>query len=262
MTLVQTILKEGTSSRFGNVPTYPSVVCDKGVAEMSKEVCVVNAADYSYFRSGRGDSVTQTLVGKQSLKTSLPSDINVGRAFHGVFWYNIPRNIRRTFPQATTGTHSTCPHGTHVEAAVTRRSAELPPLCPSKDVPNDLSHRSLSNSASYFRFFASFSRCTLSKSARGASVSLRTLSKSAYKAATFSSDKTITLYLAVPAPRRCLSYILLRCPGPRWPPYQLYLTRCPRPLFGHGLSLNKISRKKNVRRLPGSQMCTSPHWPD
>ena len=61
--LVQTILKRNTSRRFGNVPPYPSVVCDKGLAKMSKEVCVVNAADYSYFRSVRGDSVTQTLVG-------------------------------------------------------------------------------------------------------------------------------------------------------------------------------------------------------
>ena len=113
VTLVQTILKGGTSSRSGNVPPYTSVVCDKGLAEMSKEVCIVNAADYSYFRSVRGDSVTQTLVGKKKLKTSLPSDIDIGRAFHGVFWYNIPRNIRQIFPQTTTGTHPTCPHGTH-----------------------------------------------------------------------------------------------------------------------------------------------------
>ena len=112
VTLVQTILKGSTSSRFGNVPPYPSVVRDKGLAEMSKEVYVVNAAGYSYFRSVRGDSATQTLVGYKKLKTSLPSDVYV-RTFHGEFWYNIPRNIRQTLPQTITGTHPTCPHGTH-----------------------------------------------------------------------------------------------------------------------------------------------------
>ena len=63
VTLVQTILKRSTRSRFGNVLPYPSVICDRGLAEMSKEACVVNAADYSYFGSVRGDSVTRTLVG-------------------------------------------------------------------------------------------------------------------------------------------------------------------------------------------------------
>ena len=113
VTLVQTILKWSTSSRFGNVPPYPSVVRDKGRAEMVKNVCVVNAADYSYFRSVRGDSVTQTLVGYKNLKTSLPSNVFLGRAFHRELWYNIPRNIRQTSPQTTTDTHPTCPHGTH-----------------------------------------------------------------------------------------------------------------------------------------------------
>ena len=233
VTLVKTILEKSISSRFANVPPNPSVFRDKGLAEMSKEACVVNAAVYSYFRSVRGDSVTQTLVGYKNLKTSLPSDVYVGRAFHGDFRYNTPRNIRQSLPQTTTGTQPTCLHGTHiVEAAVLRRSAELPPPCPSKDVPNDLPLRSLSNFASYSRFFASvtsFSRCTLSRSARVASFSLCTLSESARKAATSSSDKGIILYLAVPAPRRCPSYILLRFLGPRWPPYQLYHTRCPRP---------------------------------
>ena len=55
---------------------------DKGLDEMAKKVCVVNAADYSYLRSVRGDSVTQTLVGYENLKTSLRSDVNVERAFH------------------------------------------------------------------------------------------------------------------------------------------------------------------------------------
>ena len=113
VTLVQKILKGSTSSRFGNVPPYPSVVCDKGLAEMSKEVCVVNAADYSYFRSVRGDSMTQTLVGYKNLKTSFPCDVYIGRSFHGEFRYNTPRNIRQTLPQTTTGTHPTCPNGTH-----------------------------------------------------------------------------------------------------------------------------------------------------
>ena len=91
----------------------PGWVRDKGLAEIAKKVCVVNADDYSYFRSVRGDSVTQTLVGYKNLKTSLLSDVFVGRAFHGEFWYNIPRKIRQTSPQTTTGTHPTCPHGTH-----------------------------------------------------------------------------------------------------------------------------------------------------
>ena len=93
------ILKGSTSSRFGNVPPYPSVVRDKGLAEMDKKVCVVNAADYSYFKSVRGDSVAQTLVGYKNLKTSLPNDVFVGKAFHGEFRYNIPRNIRQPSPQ-------------------------------------------------------------------------------------------------------------------------------------------------------------------
>ena len=113
VTLVQTILKRSNSSRFGNVPLYPSVVCDKGLAEMSKEVCVVYAADDSYFSSVRGDSVTQTLVCYKNLKTSLPSDVYIGRGFHGEFRYSTPRNIRQTSAQTTTGTHPTCPRGTH-----------------------------------------------------------------------------------------------------------------------------------------------------
>ena len=86
VTLIQTILKRSTSSRFGNVPPYPSVVCDKGLAEMSKEVCVINAADYSYFRSVRGDRVPQTLVGYKDLKTSLfPSPNGYGSSWNKMF---------------------------------------------------------------------------------------------------------------------------------------------------------------------------------
>ena len=110
--------------------------------------------------------------------------------------------------------------GTIVEAAIPRRSDELPPPSPLKDVPSGLSLRSLSNFASYSRFFAS-----------AASISLCALSKSARKAATSSFDKTIILYLVIPAPSSCLSYILPRCLGPRWPPYQLYHTPCSRPLM-------------------------------
>ena len=91
----------------------PSVVCDKGLPEISKKVCVVNAADYSYLWSVRGDSVTQTLVGYKNLKTSLPSDVHVRRTFHGELRCNTPRNVRQTLPQATTGTDLTCPHGAH-----------------------------------------------------------------------------------------------------------------------------------------------------
>ena len=113
VTLVQTILERSTGSCFANVPQCPSVFRDKGLAEMAKNVCVVNAADYSYMWSVKGDSVSQTLVGYKNLKTFFPSDVYVRRAFHGEFRYNTPRNIRQTLPQTTTGTHSTCPHGTH-----------------------------------------------------------------------------------------------------------------------------------------------------
>ena len=67
---------------------------DKGLAKMAKKVCVVNAADHSYLRSVRGDSVTQILVGYKSLKTLLPSDVDVGRVLHREFWYNTPRKIK------------------------------------------------------------------------------------------------------------------------------------------------------------------------
>ena len=67
---------------------------DKALAEMAKKVHVVNAADYNYLRSVRGDSVTQTLVGYENPKTLLPSDADVGRAFHRKFWYNTPRKIK------------------------------------------------------------------------------------------------------------------------------------------------------------------------
>ena len=130
--------------------------------------------------------------------------------------------------------------GPIVEAAVPRRSDELPPPSLLKDVPNDLSLRSLSNSASYSRFFASFSCCVVSFSLYG-------LAKSAPNAATSSSDKTIILQL-VPTPRRCPSYILLGCSGPRWPPYQLYLTRSSRPPMATVLSETKCTEK----------VCTSP----
>ena len=110
---MKTILERSTSSRFANVPPYPSVFRDKGLAETAKKVCVVNAAEYSFFRSVKGDSVTQTLVGYENLKTSLPSDVDIERAFRGEFWYNTSRNIRQTLPQTTADTHPTRPHGTH-----------------------------------------------------------------------------------------------------------------------------------------------------
>ena len=116
--------------------------------------------------------------------------------------------------------------GPIVEAAVPRRSDELPPPSPSKDVPNDLSLRSLSNFASVSRFFALMapnSLCALAKAARNAATSF--------------SDKTVTLRLAVPASQRCLRYVLpplsrspmatvpaishLLYPSPCWPRSQL-----------------------------------------
>ena len=86
VTLVKTFLEGSTCSRFANVPPYPSVSRDKGLAEMAKKVCVVNADDYSYLRSVRGDSVTivtQTLVGYENFKTSVPRGVDKGRAFRG-----------------------------------------------------------------------------------------------------------------------------------------------------------------------------------
>ena len=72
VTLVKMILERSTSSRFANVPPYPSVFRDKGLAEMAKKVCVVNAVDYSYLRSVRGDNVTQTLVGYKNPQNVAP----------------------------------------------------------------------------------------------------------------------------------------------------------------------------------------------
>ena len=60
---MRTILERSTSSRFANAPPYPSVFDDKGLAKMPKKLSVVNAADYSYLRGLRRDSVTHTLVG-------------------------------------------------------------------------------------------------------------------------------------------------------------------------------------------------------
>ena len=98
VTFVQTTLKGGTNSRFGNVPPYPSVVRDKILAELAKEVCVVCAVDYSYFRSVRGDSVTRALGCYKILEASLLSNVFGGRTFHGEFRYNTPRKIRQTLP--------------------------------------------------------------------------------------------------------------------------------------------------------------------
>ena len=153
VTLVQTIIEGSTSSYFANVPPYPSVFRDKGLAEMAKKVCVVNAADNSYLRGVRGDSVTQTLVGDKNLKTSLPSDVDVGRAFRGEVWYNTRGIYDKPCPKPPPTLTPRVHMGPIVVAAVPRRSAEPPP-CPSKDVPIDLSFRSLSNFAWYSRFAA------------------------------------------------------------------------------------------------------------
>ena len=142
-----------------------------------------------------------------------------------------------------------------VGAAVPRRSAELPPPCSPKDVPNDLSLRNLIPCSRFSASLASFSSCTLANSACAVSFSLFMVSRSALKAATSSDTDIILSLLTVPAPRRCLSYILLRCSGPRWPPYQLHHarytrpSRCTRPLFGHGPSY-----KNSARRPPDSQL--------
>ena len=111
--LVQTILKGSTSSRFENVPPYLSVVRDKVLAELAKEVCVVCAAEYSYSRSVRGDSMTQAQVCYKGPITLLPSNVFGWRTFHGESRYNTPRNIRQTLFQISTGTYPTCPHGAH-----------------------------------------------------------------------------------------------------------------------------------------------------
>ena len=111
--LVKTIFERGAGSCFTNVPPCPSLLRDKSLAEMAKKVCVVSAADYSYLWSVRGDCVAQALVGYKNMKTSLPGDVYIRRAFHGEFRYSTPGNIRQTLPQATTGTHPTCPHVTN-----------------------------------------------------------------------------------------------------------------------------------------------------
>ena len=152
--------------------------------------------------------------------------------------------------------------GPIVEAAVPRRSDELPPPSPSKDVPNDLSLRSLSNSASHSRVFALM-----------APTSLFAFAKSARKAATFSSDRAITLQLAVPAPRRCLSYILpplSRSPMVTVPAISHLLFPSP---FGHGCPVKFCtppSRLTNVYVAPLARLNTCSNantplptpWPD
>ena len=110
------------------------------------------------------------------------------------------------------------------EGAVPWRSAKPPPSRSLKDVPNDLSLRNFIPLSRFSASLASFSSCTLSNSACVACYSLFmvsffrcsvsfsrcTLSKSPLEAAISSSDRGIIPWLAVPAPRRCLSYILLR----------------------------------------------------
>ena len=48
--------------------------------------------------------------------------------------------------------------------------------------------------------------------------------------------------------------MLLRCPGPRWPPYQLYHTRCPRPRWPRS-QLEQNIQDIFLRRPPGSHIC-------
>ena len=113
VTLVKTIFERGAGSSFTNLTPCPSVLRDKSLAEMAKKVSVVRAADYSYWWSVRGACVAQALLGYKNIKTSLPGDVYIRRTFHRDFWYSTPRNIRQTLPQATNGTHPTCPHGAH-----------------------------------------------------------------------------------------------------------------------------------------------------
>ena len=156
VTLVQTILKGSTSSRFGNVPPYPSVVRDKVLTELAKEVCVVCAADYSYFGSVRGDSVTQALVCYKTSKRRSQAMYSEGEHSTGNFG-TIPRGkfVKLCLKPPVALTPRVY-MGPIVEAAVPRRSDELPPPSPSKDVPTDLSLRSLSNFASFPVFLLPF----------------------------------------------------------------------------------------------------------
>ena len=91
---------------------------------------------------------------------------------------------------------------------------------------SSFSHFDLSNSPfhfSNFLFVLSNSACIASFSRRMVSFSRCTLSKSALKAATSSSDRGMLLWLVVPAPRRCLSYILLRYSVPEDHRKRLYV---------------------------------------
>ena len=174
MTLVQTILKRSISSRFGNVSPYTSVFQDKVLAELAKEVCVVCAADYSNVRSVKGDSVTQALICYKNSKRRSQAMYSEGEHSTGNFG-TIPRGKFGKFCLKSPAVLTPRVHMRPiVEAAVPRRSDELPPPSPSKDEPTDLSLRILSKS-----FFS--------------------LSNLALKAATSSSDTTIIPSLAVPA---------------------------------------------------------------
>ena len=87
------------------------MVCDKGLAEMSKEVCVVNAADYSYFRSVKGKSVTQTLfgvLGSRCLTGSALLDCHALKGF-GIYMIGILDSLYGVWKPITGTRHVTSP---------------------------------------------------------------------------------------------------------------------------------------------------------
>ena len=148
------------------------------------------------------------------------------------------------------------------EAAVPRRSAEPPPPRSPKDVPNDLSLRSLIPCSRFSASLASFSSCTLSNSACVASFSLFivsffrcTFSRSALKAAT-SSDTDITLWLACCPTPSALSQLysppLFRSPMATVPAIPHSLSPFP-----HGPSLNVCTPPSRLTKC-----VRRPFWPD
>ena len=172
--------------------------------------------------------------------------VNFGTVPRGTYGKLCPKPLPVLTPRVHMG-----PIG---EAAVPRRSAEPPPPRSPKDVPNDLSLRNLIPYSRCSASLASFSSCTLSNSAffpasRFPFPAVPSPGQLSKRQPTPIQTLHSSL-LAVPAPRRCLSYILLRSSGPRWPPYQLYLTRCPRSLTAQ---LERL-----YTACPVHKMCTSP----
>ena len=168
------------------------------------------------------------IIGKEK-KTSLPSDVDVGRAFQGEFRYNTLRNIRQTLPQTTTGTHPTCPHGTHSHPICCLSKSARIAAASSSDKAIHKTLVCCPSPSALSQLYAP----PLSRSPMATVPALPyPLSPSSFwpRSQLYTSPLSRSPMATVPA----LPYPL--SPSPFWPRSQLYHTRCARPLFGHGPS--------------------------